>query len=299
MGCGAGVGAHASLDTERPPEDAPLLAGQTQSYCSAQAAPTETAQVRTELGETPATVPAVSSTSVPSLETIPAPTSSSESKPDPASPAFSGLSRVLIKGIEKKPELNGQIATIVSYDGGAEKRYKVRVNGSLLSLRESKLFELPFDEESSTRDCMDVDTVIAECSGISTPATTPAGRQGSVESFGSRARKTMPLGELTATDKLIPTYHWVEVPAVASLPPGMEVKMPVGGTKCARIPETWRLQIVAEGQVDSYRRDVGKHTPVIDVIVGAAAAFGWGLHDLELRAEGCIWLGTARLRAAS
>jgi len=68
----------------------------------------------------------------------------------------------------------------------------------------------------------------------------------------------------------------------------MEVWMPVGGAKCARIPATWRLQIVAEGQVDSYRTDVGEHTPVADVIIGAAAAFGWEAHKLELRGEGAL-----------
>jgi len=98
----------------------------------------------------------------------------------------------------------------------------------------------------------------------------------------------MPQGELTATGRLVPTYHWVQVPPVASLPPGMEVWMPVGGAKCARIPATWRLQIVAEGQVDSYRTDVGEHTPVADVIIGAAAAFGWEAHKLELRGEGAL-----------
>ena len=39
----------------------------------------------------------------------------------------------------------------------------------------------------------------------------------------------------------------------------MEVWM-LGGLKCARIPASWKLQIVAEGQMDSYRTDVGEST---------------------------------------
>jgi len=60
--------------------------------------------------------------------------------------------------------------------------------------------------------------------------------------------KSLPQGELTSTGQLVPTYSWVQVPSVASLPQGMEVWM-LGGLKCARIPVSWRLQIVAEGQV--------------------------------------------------
>merc|ERR1712032_1170449 len=73
---------------------------------------------------------------------------------------------------------------------------------------------------------------------------------------------------------------------MASLPPGLEVYMPLMGDKCARIPSTWRLQVVAEGQIDSYRCDVGEHTLLDDVIQGAAARFGWETHLLQLRADG-------------
>merc|ERR1719183_2612494 len=100
------------------------------------------------------------------------------------------------------------------------------------------------------------------------------------------AIRRMPQGEVSASGRLLPTYHWVQVPPVASLPPGMEVWMPVGGLKCARIPSSWRMQVMAEGQVDTYRCDVQEHTPVIDVIIGAAAAFGWEVHEVELRGEG-------------
>merc|ERR1712232_247996 len=97
--------------------------------------------------------------------------------------------------------------------------------------------------------------------------------------------KSLPQGELTAAGRLVPTYSWVQVPSVASLPQGMEIWM-LGGLKCARIPASWRLQIVAEGQVDSYRIDVGKDTLVSEVLTGAASRFGWALKDLQLLCDG-------------
>merc|ERR1712113_922341 len=97
--------------------------------------------------------------------------------------------------------------------------------------------------------------------------------------------KGLPQGELTCKGRLVPTYSWVQVPSVASLPQGMEVWM-LGGFKCARIPASWRLQIVAEGQVDSYRIDVGDSTPVFDVLNGAASRFGWAVQDLQLLCDG-------------
>merc|ERR1712187_325488 len=97
--------------------------------------------------------------------------------------------------------------------------------------------------------------------------------------------KSFPQGALTSTGRLVPSYSWVQVPAVASLPQGLEVWM-LGGLKCARIPASWRLQIVAEGQVDSYRTDVGENTLVFDVLTGAASKFGWKIQDLELQCDG-------------
>merc|ERR1712151_291939 len=78
----------------------------------------------------------------------------------------------------------------------------------------------------------------------------------------------------------------VKVPSVATLPPGLEVWMPLNGTRCARIPSTWRIQIIAEGQVDAYRCDVGEHTLMTDVLTGAATTFGWSVQTTELRADG-------------
>merc|ERR1711948_129074 len=97
--------------------------------------------------------------------------------------------------------------------------------------------------------------------------------------------KSLPQGELTSSGQLVPTYSWVQVPSVASLPQGMEVWM-LAGLKAARIPASWRLQIVAEGQVDSYRVDVGEKTLVFDVINEAATKFGWNARNLVLLGDG-------------
>jgi len=78
----------------------------------------------------------------------------------------------------------------------------------------------------------------------------------------------------------------VIVPDVATLPTGLEVWMSFDGSKCARIPPVWRIQVVAEGQIDCFRTDVSEHTPVTEVLAGAARCFGWDLSILVLKADG-------------
>jgi hypothetical protein len=222
----------------------------------------------------------------------------------------------LIQGIAAKPELNGQVGLVISYDGGADRRYSVKVLGTIVRLKEEKLSIVPegyvapaaeppagsgsFDTVAlcPTNSGDEVDTAIQGLSsmvahhGSGTPVSNVVANDQAMEEARQRDAATaetisrMPQGEVSKSGQLVPTYDWVQVPAIASLPPGMEVWMPVGGLKCARIPSTWRLQVVAEGQVDSYRCDVGEGTPVIQVITGAAAAFGWEVHKLELHGEG-------------
>jgi len=205
---------------------------------------------------------------------------------------FEDMSHVMISGIEKKPELNGQIGQIVSCDGGVDPRYTVRVLGSLVKLRASKLASAPAPEQS--HDCFepskaavslttdaDLDWALSQC------RDNP--QVGMYEKFDqpvAEMDEQMPMGELNARGQLIPSYDWAQVPEIASLPPGLEIWMPLVGMKCARIPDSWRVQVIAEGQVDSYRCNVGKHTPVVDVIFGAAAAFGWPPESLRLRVDG-------------
>mmetsp|Transcript_29885 Transcript_29885/g.54423 ORF Transcript_29885/g.54423 Transcript_29885/m.54423 type:complete len:321 (+) Transcript_29885:20-982(+) len=213
-------------------------------------------------------------------------------------------SYVLITGIERRPELNGQAGIVVSFEN-SDRRYTVRVGDALLSLRESKLTLLSEMEylQASTAVRSDagatqagdhlVDSVISECAGglpqtSSAAPTTPPPPPAGAYSMEAKLQEyeSLPLGTLTARGALVPTYSWVKVPDVATLPPGMEVWMPLVGLKCARIPTTWRLQIVAEGAVDSYRCDVGQHTALTEIRRGAATAFGWEEHGTELRADG-------------
>jgi len=276
-----------------------------------------------------AQAPSVSSTAVPSSDrrpsnnsapSIPAAATTEDPPEDP--PIYADLSRVLIQGIEKKPELNGQVGLIITYDGGVDRRYTVRVLGMNVRLREDKLSVVPHDYEAplnksqggnngageevrrvSNNSGDSVDRAIAAVSSLvcmqgseTTPTTSVTPAHCATEQAMEEARlrddaisetiRRMPQGEVTASGKLIATYEWVQVPPVASLPPGMEVWMPVGGLKCARIPSTWRLQVVTADQVDSHRCDVGEHTPVIEVINKVAAAFGWQVDELELLGEG-------------
>eukprot|EP00930_Biecheleria_cincta_P029187 TRINITY_DN20312_c0_g2_i1.p1 TRINITY_DN20312_c0_g2~~TRINITY_DN20312_c0_g2_i1.p1 ORF type:complete len:316 (-),score=73.78 TRINITY_DN20312_c0_g2_i1:307-1212(-) len=254
-------------------------------------------------------------------------------------PIFVDRSLVQIHGIEKKPKLNDKIGVVLSFDGGADRRYTVKVLGSTVRLREDKLKVAPEGWEA-TED----DDVIPELSPeerearakawaqvrkeAAAKALMDAGRdekklskaiedakawdinvceaeavlkevQEVREKEEARLReearkrdeaniefiKSLPQGELTSAGRLVPTYSWVQVPSVASLPQGMEIWM-LDGFKCARIPVSWRLQIVAEGQVDSYRVDVGESTLVSDVLAGAASRFGWAERDLQLQSDG-------------
>jgi len=254
-------------------------------------------------------------------------------------PIFGDLSLVQIHGIEKKPELNEQIGVVLSFDGGPDRRYTVKVAGNQVRLREDKLKLAPEGWEASEdndvipalspeerearaqeqarakkaaaaqaltaagRDekklsraiedakMWDIDTQGAEAI-LNDVKEAKAKEQARLEEV-ARVRdaaniefiKGLPEGELTSTGRLVPTYSWVQVPAIATLPQGMEVWM-LGGLKCARIPTSWRLQIVADGQLDSYRVDVGESTLVFDVVIPAASRFGWASQDLQLLCDG-------------
>jgi len=297
MGCGASAGPPAPNSP-----NASAQASSADASSSAAPEPPRTPQAQPVIGT------ATSSTTVASDADSPQ-KPAAQSSPSSEHPKYPDWSYVLIQGIEKKPELNGQVGLIVNFDGGPDRRYTVRVAGTQVRLREDKLslapspppaappppgFQTPKSTMRSGSGSGDfVDNLIASVSADSVAPPPPRAANSAAMQAAQRREdeklafmESMPMGELTATGRLVPTYQWVQVPPVASLPPGMEVWMPVGGNKCARIPETWRLQVVAEGQVDSYRVDVGEHTPVIDIMIGAASRFGWEVHELELRGEG-------------
>jgi len=238
---------------------------------------------------------AVSSTAVPPPPVIKA-----------EAPLYPDLSRVLIHGIGKKPELNEQIGLVMNFDGGADRRYTVKVLGTVVKLKENNLsivpdgYEVPPAAEATGEY---VDSVLAGLSfgntgssaGSAMPTAADAAKAAERARLMEEARRRddanaeiirgFPQGDLNPRGQLVPTYGWVQVPKVASLPPGMEIWM-LGDMKAARIPSTWRLQVVTDDQADSYRTDVGEHTPVSDVIIGAAAKFGWDALRIELRGEG-------------
>eukprot|EP00929_Paragymnodinium_shiwhaense_P103162 TRINITY_DN66473_c0_g1_i1.p1 TRINITY_DN66473_c0_g1~~TRINITY_DN66473_c0_g1_i1.p1 ORF type:complete len:401 (-),score=101.33 TRINITY_DN66473_c0_g1_i1:60-1262(-) len=212
-------------------------------------------------------------------------------------PLHADGANVLVNGIEKKPELNGKVGQIVAFEGGADRRYTVSVIGMHVKLKESSLTAT----EAPTSPTASGSLPASPTGGLPPPpAAVPGGsdaemlnRSGlSVEGYcdmadeadGGEDDPPPPLGELDGRGVLVPKYHWVEVPSVASLPLGMEVWMPMAGKKWARIPSTWRLQIPAEGQIDTYRCDVGEHTLLTEVLAGSLAAFGWT--SLELRKDG-------------
>eukprot|EP00928_Gymnodinium_smaydae_P044701 TRINITY_DN2981_c0_g1_i1.p1 TRINITY_DN2981_c0_g1~~TRINITY_DN2981_c0_g1_i1.p1 ORF type:complete len:471 (+),score=15.12 TRINITY_DN2981_c0_g1_i1:89-1501(+) len=292
---------------------------------------------------------------------------------DDESRRFADYARVQITGIEKRPELNGQSGVVMSYEGGIEKRYVVRVNGSSMALRESKLmasddraqakasraepkasaaewrnsrgpqvaskggFMSPSSVTSTSTNAGSAtpqktgstrgsdtseDPSMKNGSGRSDAFSRVGGGKGSQRSRPSSAHDAssrcsqrsrpssahdasrsdkrsrpssadpssrmdnLPLGQVNARGSLVPTYHWVKVPDLATLPPGLEVWMSLDKSKCARIPATWRLQILAEEQIDTFRENVKEHTPIAHVIKSAAVCFGWDERSFELRADG-------------
>mmetsp|Transcript_84250 Transcript_84250/g.238735 ORF Transcript_84250/g.238735 Transcript_84250/m.238735 type:complete len:311 (-) Transcript_84250:68-1000(-) len=254
---------------------------------------------------------------------------------------FADRSLVQIHGIEKRPELNDKIGVVLSFDGGDDRRYTVKVLGSSVRLREDKLKAAPggweatddndvipllSDEEREARameqvrekkaaaakaladagkdekklskaieDAKTWEIDVQEAEAVLKEVQEERARELARLQEAARARdaaniefiKGLPQGELTAAGRLVPTYSWVQVPPIATLPQGMEIWL-LGGLKCARIPASWRLQIVAEGQLDSYRVDVGEGTLVSDILAGAASRFGWPAQELQLFLDGKV-----------
>lgn len=191
---------------------------------------------------------------------------------------FEELTHVMISGLEKRPDLNGKLGLVLSYEGGEDRRYTVRVAGALVKLKESKLSAAPAG--AAPPPPAEPETAVTGPS----PEEVAAAEKAMASKLDECEK--YPQGELTAKGALIPTYHWVKVPSIATLPPGLEIWMPLNGMKCARIPSSWRLQVVADGQVDCYRSDVTEYTPMTEVLNGVSSTFGWDVQSVELRADG-------------
>ena len=70
-----------------------------------------------------------------------------------------------------------------------------------------------------------------------------------------------------------PTYDWQPVESWQSVPPGMEVQLPLNGTgttKVARIPPSWQLQVFIEPNVGFLRVDVTAATKLGEIRSAAA-----------------------------
>ena len=71
------------------------------------------------------------------------------------------------------------------------------------------------------------------------------------------------------------SYEWQDVPAGASVPPGMAYTLPLGGqTRRARIPPQWRLQLWSEALQEFYRLDVQRTSTIALVERELAASKG-------------------------
>eukprot|EP00928_Gymnodinium_smaydae_P040213 TRINITY_DN27306_c0_g4_i1.p1 TRINITY_DN27306_c0_g4~~TRINITY_DN27306_c0_g4_i1.p1 ORF type:complete len:497 (-),score=40.20 TRINITY_DN27306_c0_g4_i1:9-1478(-) len=206
---------------------------------------------------------------------------SSATSPAAPPPMYHVSALVTVHGIEKKPELNGKIGQVTSFDGGNDRRYTVRIDGALVSLREDKLSLAPSPRPASRK----------QSSAKVKAANTKAKKAKDSESEKSEIEDyhKLPLGKVTPQGILIPSYKWVSVPKCATLPPGLEVRMPFSDAqalKCARIPSSWRLQVVAEGQCEAYRQDVNRRTSIREVLSQAASMFGWTMDSFQLLVDG-------------
>lgn len=94
----------------------------------------------------------------------------------------------------------------------------------------------------------------------------------------------------------VPTYEWTTVGETVSVPPGLEVRLPVDGsnTRSARIPPNWRLLVVSDPGNDACRIDVTRITTLVEVRTAIAGAMAAG--DVErvqaLLADGVSIAGT-------
>jgi len=247
---------------------------------------------------------------------------SSESRSVGSKPLLKVNAHVMINGIESKPKLNGQLGRVVLYEGGPAKRYQVRVTsdgaqmGVVVSVREGKLKNITSKQDykeglwsAQPRPAKaDLNSPQAKRQRNGSEQKEMAtrqrngreiaasGRHQSVKASGSAKRGAvasdavnfdkLPLGPLSAKGTLIPSYSWVKVPDMGSVPTGLELHMPFNGTRCARIPSTWTLKVYADGHCKPLRCDVGRNTPVADLVQNAALEFQWELRSTLLQVDG-------------
>lgn len=76
----------------------------------------------------------------------------------------------------------------------------------------------------------------------------------------------------------MPSYEWTTLAPGASVPPGLEVQLPVDGSglRTARIPLSWRLLVVAQPLNEGCRVDVTRRTTLAQVREAVAEALAGG-----------------------
>lgn len=76
--------------------------------------------------------------------------------------------------------------------------------------------------------------------------------------FFALADRASPLADGGGAE-LEPTYEWQTVPPLATVPAGLEIRMDLsGGSKTARIPPSWRLQVYVGERIGFFRFDVSR-----------------------------------------
>lgn len=81
-----------------------------------------------------------------------------------------------------------------------------------------------------------------------------------------------------------PSYSWERVYPQQSIPPGLEVRLDLGGSgmKTARIPQTWRIQVWVDEVARFLRVDLTATTQVTVLLTEAAKMTGVSLSCVDL-----------------
>ena len=87
---------------------------------------------------------------------------------------------------------------------------------------------------------------------------------------------------------LLPCYEWQELPEGVSVPPGLDIEMPLDGKpRQARIPPRWQLKVSTD-EHGFWRHEVTKLTSALELRQSAAMHVGLPLDAVLLRFAGVL-----------
>jgi len=87
---------------------------------------------------------------------------------------------------------------------------------------------------------------------------------------------------------LLPCYEWQELPEGVSVPPGLDIEMPLDGKpRQARIPPRWQLK-VSTAEHGFWRHEVTRSTSALELRQSAATHVGLPLDVVRLRFAGAL-----------